>query len=97
LFPLWIFKNIHNFPFSLYLFSVFTLNFILKFILNKLCSDVCCCTSQSKTSSIWFAVLPSAEYHVCWWISLWKCTFYIKTFRYCELNHFYSVVVGLIT
>jgi len=30
------------------------------------------------------------------YIFMWKCTFYIKTFRYCELNNFYSVVVGLI-
>jgi len=78
LFPLWILKNIHHFLFS-YLFPVFTLNFTLQFIFSKLWSGPLRSLMSviallnlllMKIWSVWFTVLPSAEYHVSLWISL---------------------------
>ena len=83
LLPLWILKHIHYFLFSVYLFSVFVLNFTLKFILNKLWFDPMSGPLSAlmyviallnllllKTWSIWFVVLPSVEYRFSLWISL---------------------------
>jgi hypothetical protein len=73
-----------QFFFSHYItFQSFTLNFTLKFIFSKLWSNPMFRPLSAlmsvialinllliKTWSSWFAVLPSAEYHVCLWISL---------------------------